>query len=238
MVLISSCSSIMLSIAGANAKVVKPRYLNSEYKEIVFVPMHHVGKSEFYESVYDLTDSLSKVGFKVYYESIRPLVPSDTSFNIFNYRKLRKLMSRQLPKGGHIDTVTYKISGRIKVDRSYINQPQPNELISMNSMQKNVDVSLDDIIKEYESRHGLIELDSCDLNTDIYNEYNCLGLRDIEKEKYREFKNDIIINYRDKYLAEFVANSKDSKIIIIYGRAHYDGFVRELKKLNSSWQEQ
>ncbi|MAX69693.1 MAG: hypothetical protein CMC76_01110 [Flavobacteriaceae bacterium] len=235
---VNSCGTIVLSLIGANAKEVKPITIKNGEKNVVFIPMHHVGKKEFYNSVYLLTDSLGKKGYKAYYELIKPLVPSDTVYNRFNYKKLRKLMSRQLAKGGHIDTVTYKLSGRIKISNKYINQPQPKALISDISNPLNIDVSLDDLIKKYETDYGEIKLDSCDMNTGIYQEYKCQGIKVLVSDKYKIFKQGLIRDFRDKHLAEYVHNSDDSKIIVIYGKAHYNGFLRELQAIDPTWNQE
>ena len=99
-------------------------------------------------------------------------------------------------------------------------------------------MSLDDLIKKYETDYGEIKLDSCDMNTGIYQEYKCQGIKVLDSDKYKIFKQGLIRDFRDKHLAEYVHNSDDSKIIVIYGKAHYNGFLRELQAIDPTWNQE
>ncbi len=66
---LSSCiQKILLKKVGAFDKSATTKEITNGDKTIVFVPMHHVGKQEFYNDVRQKIDSLQKNGYIIYYE--------------------------------------------------------------------------------------------------------------------------------------------------------------------------
>lgn len=45
----------------------------------------------------------------------------------------------------------------------------------------------------------------------------------------------VILDYRNRALAQRIMQSTDDKIFITYGAAHLPGLVAELRKLDSKW---
>lgn len=233
LILLQSCVSLALKAVGADAKKAKPRYISSSNKEVVFIGMHHIGKKEFYNDVNSLTERKGKEGFVSYYESVK-----DDTMNIESEKKMRKILGFYIPKEGYLDTVNNMLMGKIKVSESYINQPKANELISPHSKAKKVDVNLSRLIRAYEKDYGEVVLDSCDRATSLdRRSYKCASYRKDRKEDFKTFKDKYVLEYRNKYLATSINNSKHDKIIVVYGRAHYKGLLEELIKLDDSWEE-
>lgn len=233
-----SCGTLALKLLGADSTSVTPTYIKSNEKEVVFIPMHHVGTKEFYNSVYKITDSLGKAGYACYYEGLNP-IEKDSIEKIRIRRKFRKIMGFSLTKSGYIDTINNTILGKYKVSDKYINQPKSSALISKNCQSKyNIDISSDSLLKRFELREYPIVLDSCDYSTSLEEKYNCNSLKDLDRGKYDIFKNEYILEFRNKHLSNYIQNSQERKIIVIYGKAHYEGFFEELKKLDPSWRKQ
>lgn len=56
-------------------------------------------------------------------------------------------------------------------------------------------------------------------------------------KEYKDFFNGKILDMRNKHLAEEVANSSDTKIIITYWKLHYKWFLEEYKKIDPTIKE-
>jgi hypothetical protein len=225
--------SLALKSVGAHKTEAVINVLSSKSKNIAFIGMHHIGKKQFYNDVYRITDSLGKLGYISYYESVK-----DEKFDSITIKKFRKINGIYLSKDGYLDTITNKLVGKYKVHKDYINQPKIDVLISLESNPIKVDVPISKLISEFEAKEGEIRLDSCDVATSFNGNYNCQSYRKVNREKYKAFKNDYALKYRNKKLAEYIISSKDSKIIVIYGKKHYRGLLNELKILDSTWREQ
>jgi pheromone shutdown protein TraB len=98
----------------------------------------------------------------------------------------------------------------------------------VNSLDFNVDVTPQELILEYEKRHGEILLNNEDLQVPLYGDFNFNSDKNIM---------DLILNYRNKIVAERIQNSKYDKIIVMYGADHRKGIVEELQKLDANWKE-
>ncbi|WP_124979563.1 hypothetical protein [Nonlabens xiamenensis] len=233
--LVCSCTSLLLIGVGANQKRVKPIRLTNNSKQVVFLPMHHVGVKSFYQSVYTLTDSLGKQGYEVFYEGTGKNLKThqDTIYE----KKLRKLFGFALPKNGYLDSVEHKLLGQFKVPEKYMNQPKANLLYSIKSNPKNGDVSIQKLIEEYENKYKEIELDSCDLITPLSEEYSCKSKSEDLKKARKIFNQEFILQYRNKSLAEQIHHSQSDKIIIAFGKRHISGTIEVLRQLDSSWHE-
>lgn len=73
----------------------------------------------------------------------------------------------------------------------------------------------------HEQKFGLIELDSCDFKTDLNKHYYC----DLAEGD----RNYVLKEVRDAYIAQEVLNSEKDKIIMLYGKAHYNPLRKKLK---------
>lgn len=187
-------------------------------KEVDFLPMHHMGKQEFYENVKNIVIDKKNSGYVVYYELISTDFTTDSLLKDNIRRKARKL------KGF---SGSYKDNASGSVFDKYIQQPSYFEL-GIDSTDKRADVNYLQLIKQWELLNGVIVLDSIDLNTPFDEKFN-KGTFYTRKEYNR-----IFIEYRNEHLLETINTSSDRKILILYGFGHLRNFKKKAQKINKS----
>ncbi|MBL4746951.1 MAG: hypothetical protein JKY08_11380 [Flavobacteriaceae bacterium] len=193
--------------------------------------MHHVGNKDFFDDVAHKIDSLQKLDYTVFYESTRDDKETDSLIKETNGLKLRKLMG--FFPGKYLDTAKNVIAGKIKYKEKHklIEQPNYNKLNVDSLTSIKADVSLSELISEFEKKHTEIKLDSCDFKFSLEDKnYKC---KKANKSLQKIFNKDYIKDYRNKYLAKKIINSKKNKILVIYGNAHYYGLSMELYLLGN-----
>ncbi|KQT17508.1 hypothetical protein ASG31_08865 [Chryseobacterium sp. Leaf404] len=227
---LSSCTNKLFNYAltkkGIYDEKISVSKFNFKDKQIVFFPMHHIGTQNFYSDVNTKIDSLQKLGFFFYLENV-----TSKSSDKQDLMKLRKIMGMGLPNGGYekiLDSImlekNLKFTKEIKFQPAYADW----RLNSINS--KNVDATVPELIKFYESKYGEIKLEECDLNTpDITNSTKC-SYRKNERKAYQI----LVLNYRNNLIANKINDNSKQKIALIYGAGHYDG----IKKLLDSLEKQ
>jgi len=237
---LTSCSSIFTNRALKKTGVLDEKselkIIKSKKQKILFIPMHHVGREEYYDDVAKKIDSLQKKGFTVFYEGVIDNQETDSLTRKKSLMKLRKIMGF-FPQGqkGYIDTTTNIIAGKIKYNGKHklINQPKYNNLKvdSLNSIR--ADISLTELINAFEKKNGKIKLDSCDYRFSLEGkEYKC---KKTKRSLRKTFEREYVKAYRNKYLAEKIFNSNKNKILIVYGDAHYTGVWYELYLLDKNY---
>lgn len=187
-------------------------------KDVDFLPMHHMGKQEFYENVKNTVIDKKNSGYVVYYELISTDFTTDSLLKDNIRRKARKL------KGF---SGSYKDNASGSVFDKYIQQPSYFEL-GIDSTDKRADVNYLQLIKQWELLNGEIVLDSIDLNTPFDEKFN-KGTFYTRKEYNR-----IFIEYRNEHLLETINASSDKKILILYGFGHLRDFKKKAKKINKA----
>ena len=126
-----------------------------------------------------------------------------------------------------------KINGGVTMNREDIEQlkivfkdgiVQPKwKDLGITESDFNADISLKDLITEYEDRYDEVELDNCDMETSFKNEYNCS----------KSTKNDlspIILDFRNQNIVNLIKNSNDKKIVVIYGARHKKGIIKLMEE--------
>ena len=228
--ILNSCSAItnmLLKNNGVFDTKSSLKILKSTNQKVVFIGMHHIGKKEFYNDVSIKIDSLQKLGYTTYYESVKDGAEIDSTTKKISKLKFRKLIGIVPEK--YIDTANNIIGGKLKYrnkKHKLINQPSYPDMNIDTLTSIKADVGLTTLMAEFEKKHGEISIDSCDMKYELYDtKYNC-KLDD----------KDFIINYRNKFLADKITNSKLDKILIIYGKSHLDGLIQDLKKIDNSWE--
>ena len=83
------------------------------------------------------------------------------------------------------------------------------------------------MIDFYESKYKRVILDTCYIKTSLGNIYKFETTQNSER---KIFTNEIILDKRNKLIAETLVNSSDKKIIMIYGKMHLKGIKQYLKK--------
>ena len=93
LILISTLSSCKIahSLIELNKTKAKIHSYKIDDKELKFVPMHHLGKKEFYDNVKNIVTDSKNNGFIVYYELISTDFTTDSLLKDTIRRKVRKL---------------------------------------------------------------------------------------------------------------------------------------------------
>ena len=209
------------------------KIIESKNQRIIFIGMHHFGKEEFYDDVANKIDSLQKLDYTVFYESVGKHKETDSLTAIKNFKKLRKLMG--FFPSEYIDTTTNIIDNKIKYKGKHklINQPRYSKLRVDSLTAIKADIDITELILEFEKKNGDIKLDSCDLETELTNKnYKC---KKVNKNLLREFKMEYLRGFREKHLAQVIKKSNKSKVLVIYGDAHFFGLYFEMKDLDNDF---
>ena len=202
-------------------------------KTVAYIPMKHIGPKQFYQNVTNKVDSLQAEGYIVFLEG----TPVD-SINLTKAQqdtvklKMRWVTGIAFNKKGYLDTVNETFMGMpFKNKKGIINQPRYRKLGIDTIKDRLVDVKMNLLIHEYESKYGKIKLEDCDYGTPIELDiYKCHPI-DIDKRNY------ILLEYRNRMLAEGIMNEKHHKVAILYGAAHEPGMFEELKALDPNWRK-
>ena len=197
---------------------------SNKNKTVGFIPMHHLGKLAFYEDVRVVVEHFKKEGYIVYYESARMDVLDSALEDQYN-RKFRKMM------GTHIDSSGYAATFHAKgLFKNLVDQP-PYPQLGVDSFDKRVDISKNEIVDIYEKKFGPVPLDSADLRIPLDAAYP------MSKRLPQNQLFSIILDVRNHYLANAIRESQDKKILVIYGRMHLDGTFDELSKMEKGWKK-
>ncbi|MBC7536461.1 MAG: hypothetical protein H7258_12285 [Ferruginibacter sp.] len=234
-VFLSSCYQMVfksLGVLSDSAHVLEAR---NTQKQIVYIPMHHIGKRTFYNDVKTKIDSLRKLGFVFYYEGVVFSKENDSLKNDTIAMKLRKITGVDFRamhlQGGYIDTLTNKVMGvKIKSIDKYdlVNQPKGPFYFDTLSDRK-VDVYLSDALPALEEKFGRIILNECDFKTGSNEKYTC------KKYKKKGGKKFLTLDYRNDFIANQIINDNHTKIAMIYGAKHFEGILKQLKIRDSTW---
>jgi len=197
-------------------KKVKVSTMAVDGKTVKFIPMHHLGKKEFYDNVKDKIVYYQKDGYKVYYEMIRYIKKPDSLENDNFFRKVRKFRG---------STRNYKEDmDSIGILKKYVQQPSYTKLGVDSTTSVWADLDYRAIISEYEKRYGTIQLDSTDLHTPL-NDKSYTSTTFLDGHKIKA----IIVNFRNAQLAKVIDSSPDKKILVVFGKGHVKGTKKLLK---------
>lgn len=237
---LTSCASVfnkrIIKNLGVENEKTELKFIDNIEQEIIFIPMHHVGRKRYYNDIANKVDSLQKLKYVVFYEGVTDNKEKDSLIRKKSLLKLRRIMGF-FPQGqkGYLDTTTNIIAGKIKYKGKYKLINQPNyKLLKVDSLSSiRADINLTELITDFEKNYGKIKIDSCDYKTDLKDKnYRCgkakRGLR-------KKFENGYVKDYRNKYLAEQIFKSNKNKILVIYGDAHFFGLYWELNLLDNDY---
>jgi hypothetical protein len=204
-------------------KDVEVAELSNKEKVVEFIPMHHVGKSEFYDGVKEIVSHYKAEGFVVYYEGVQLITAMDSALQDSYDRKLRRMIGVSLDTNGYAHYFHDK-----GLFRGLVDQPRYHKL-GVDSNDINVDIEKYKLVDAYEEKFGKIELTDVDKRLRLIEGYP--RSYKLPKEKVMS----IILNYRNQNLANYIQASADKKIIVIYGEEHLKGTYGLLKELDPSW---
>lgn len=208
---ITSCQfvSILREVKRTHVKSYSYKF---EDREIIFVPMHHLGWPEFYDDVHRVVNEKKSLGYRVYYEGVSKEFTQDSILTDIVLRKTRKIT------GPLLDYTNMKRIGFLK---KYTQQPAYSEL-GISSDDLRADVNFLQLVNEWERIYGEITLDSIEL---------IIPLKSMmfEKTSTRKQFNNIVFKYRNDYLISLIRSNEDKKILILYGAMHRKGFKKKIK---------
>lgn len=237
--LIISCKSYIANeyfkSVGVFDNDLKLEKLSNDNNEIVLFGMHHIGTEKFYNNVRKKVDSLTNLNYKIFYEMILTdnIKSNDSirqkSIDTTMTLKFRKAFGLSgLSKKGSSNYVEFFKEKGIRIKKELIQQPKLKDLGLANNLSENVDATMDELIKAYEIKYGNIVLEDYDFNTSLFDNY------DRNKCKYKINKkvfDEFVLHYRNGIVLNKINQEKDSKIAIIYGKAHFIEIKDSLHKL-------
>ena len=226
-ILIFSCCTsfkvnLGLKLLGIYDDSVKLSKLTNGNKEMIFIPMHHLGTTIFYNDVKSKIDSLKSKGYFFYTEEVKG-EKKDT----ITIRKSIKLTGIPYSRNnaGYKSFFDSIYKGKVKFKKELINQPSPSGFGLNTSNSKTVDVTLKEMIDYYESKYGEIKLEPCDFKKSIYEKPDC-----DEKPIAKNIREDVYLNFRNQTILRTFLSDSHQKIVIIYGSDHFKGIRQELSK--------
>jgi len=192
-------------------------------REVIYLPMIHLNKREYYQMIKHKVDSLRNAGYKVFYESVAVSPALDKTARETVYRKFRNRVGF-VP----MDYFSDKNSQhpQLKV-RNYIMQDFENTGIKPDK-DRRADLPMDSLVMLYEKRFGEILLTDCDRKTEIGHKYKC---RPADREDY----NFIVRKIRDEHLLHAILSSKLPKIVVLFGQEHEKALKANLQLADHSW---
>jgi hypothetical protein len=244
--LLASCKTIKV-LKKMNAEEANfETWKNSEDKTVIFLPMVHAGKTEFYENVKRIIAEQKQLGYVVFYEGLKKNGGSEISLDPETRHRYSMFAAMHSYDSTSIDNLVYllkfkRMVGIIPDSTTYaamlknnsltkhaVFQPRPNAM-GISGSDQNIDVSLVELVNEYEKKFGTITLEQIEF---------AIPLKD-PLPRFRRLKrsqaNELILDHRNKKLSDSIMESPHHKIIVIYGMGHKEGTFRQLKQADPSW---
>jgi hypothetical protein len=223
MLLLSGCQ-IVQGLSATMSKKVKPHYYSYEDKSIIFTPLVHFGRKEFYANLKDSIVSWKKNDYTIFYEQIGSgqtfLGLDSVSFDRLR-RKFRHI------DGGNVGSAEDYEKELQEVFKKGIAQPKYEDL-GIDSTDVHADITFTDLVAQLEGLYGEIILDSCDYATHLDSTYTC------SKGMKTKKLDPIYVDYRNQFVIDQVTNSEHDKIVILFGAAHRKGMKKLLKEQQSA----
>ncbi len=220
-----SCSSLLIPMITDKSVKDHIKVLESGEKKIVYLPTVHVGKQPYYNEIKSIVDSLREDGYKIYYEGV---VPGDTKNEMQEdtvRRKFRKLTGIHLTEYKDPDNQTLPQG----IGKKYIIQTQENTGVDQ-ELDSMVDLSMLEIINRFEAEEGEIKLLECDFSTALNEKYKCKDKEFMSPSNARFLA---LFDYRDDYVCDQLIESKDNKILLLFGKRHWIWIYGKLVNQNN-----
>uniref|UniRef100_UPI0037BFC23E hypothetical protein n=1 Tax=Flavobacterium sp. TaxID=239 RepID=UPI0037BFC23E len=187
-------------------------------KLVKLIPLRHLGTPNYYDNLKNTLSKYQKSGYVVYYEMLKK------EDSIDNYlRKFRKITSLKTNLEDKSQTDykkilferVRKIDADFEFKKELIPQPNYDNLILDMKNSKNVDITTEQFVTEYERLYGLVLLDSCDYINN-WEKTSCITnqLKGLDK---------ITIDFRNSNVIYETVLSSNNNILILYGEAHMKG---------------
>lgn len=218
---------IQLGIYNKEAKITT--FTNGK-KSVLVIGMHHIGRVSFYKDVRAKVDKLRQLGYQFLYE--HTLYDKNLSADALKTYQLkaRKVLGFPLTDEPMLDEATNSFSGiALPLRPKLINQPDYKFLGISVKNDINADLPKNVLVDKFEEKYGVIELNECDLTTDIKSPYLC-------SEPHENFAY-LMYDVRNQEVIKHILNSKNDKIAIIYGSLHIPQFLELLQATDPNWRE-
>ena len=213
---VSSACKVLKSLKELKKEEASVYHYTLNDREIAFMPMHHLGKQEFYDDIKQTVADYKKQGYVVYYELIGTHFTKDSTLLDEVRRKARKIKGM----GG-----SFKSEMSSSMFEKYVQQPAYKDL-GIEETDVWADVDYLQLVNRFESGYRPIILDSTDLHTPFDAPYQREAY--FTKDEYQA----IIIDYRNDYLIQKIVAGNDKKVLVLYGEGHRKNFRKKLNALN------
>jgi hypothetical protein len=224
-VVLVSCGRTLTGLALKFYKHPTMHYYTNGDKQLIFMPMIHLNKPEFYSEVKHHVDSLRNDGYVFVYESVKPSKDLDSIQEDIIRRKFRRLMGFDLTSYTDKENENmkrYRVKGAVSQTMSNTGLSKETDILG--------DIGVDSLVKIYEKEKGEIVLQEYDLKTPLNKKYKGNKLP-------KEDKDYLVLTVRNKVLSDKIAALPNKKIVVLYGALHRNGFASNLKKDDSKWYE-
>jgi hypothetical protein len=185
------------------------RVIEGKGKTIVFIPVWHVGKESYYKSVKEHIDYFRDEGYSIFYEGIDYEPGTDQATKDTLDRKMRKILGYHLSS---YNDQNNESQPKYLKNHKYSTQTARNTGLKIGDI--NADMSINHLMKVYESRFGKVELTNCDYQTDLLDKYTCESNQIVHQHAF-------LHTFRNIHLYKLINDSKYSKILVLYGRQHW-----------------
>ncbi len=220
-------------------------------REVIFLPMVHVGKEADYEKIKLYLDLKKSQGYTIFYEGLLPIDSVD--YANLNFiagdstlkadllakvdtisRKFRRLTGFHLSSIENQYTDPDNKSIRRNVRKDFVTQSKALLGLTADSLNTHneiwVDMTEPELLRLYEREYKPIELTAYDWDTPLNAEYNTP-----DTVKHSEFA--FVQEFRNKYISNRVLGSTYPKIVMVYGAGHYWFIWAELRDAGYIWDE-
>lgn len=220
LLILVSCKMVNKAIVNHYANSFRLYVYSNDDKEVVYLPMVHISKPEFYAKVKYKVDSLRSEGYTVFYESIAADKGLDSLQKDLAERKMRKII------GFYPDYSNEKQFRSLQI-KGFIQQTKRNTGI-VDTLDIRGDLAVNNLIALYEKEKGEVVLSEYDLKTPLKEKY--------EGGKVNRQNSDFLIDSLRNYnLVKMVNESKAKKIAVVYGKLHMYPLFLNLHKQDSLW---
>ncbi len=215
-------------------------------REVIFVPMRHMGSRERYDATRQYLDTLKRRGWVIFHEGVAAVpfhvdtvndLPLAILFDTLGMyltradrprfdtmmRKCRRMLGYMVNRCGYADTANLSLKSDVSLRRRYISQN--SELLGATT-DRDIwcDYSLADAIEVCERRYGEIHLTDYDFTTGLYEKY------EPEERADGRARNYFTLHARNDYVVRRIRTSRHQRIAVVYGSSHSFGIIWRLKK--------
>jgi len=207
---LTSCRTILIELLIKDKSAIKKiRILEKDDKEIIYVPIVHIGTERYYREIKEFLEHKRADGYTIYYEGVT-YGESNISLEekyILDL-KLRRLLGFHLTALNN--TQNHSLPDFVNNSR---NTYQSKENIGIDTLADiNIDLTRQELVYLYESEYDKIHLDTCDFNTPLLEKYSCS-----KGDAYYK----VVYSYRDKALIGKLLKSKHNRIVLVFGKSHW-----------------